>query len=157
MGEKYSVESLPGVAVGLAWTKVGGDILYTASTSKGKGKLTLTGNLGDVMKESATTALSFIKANATKLEIDTDVFDNTDIHIHIPEGAIPKDGPSAGITMLTAIVSALKGKPVKPHPLWRVRSLRGKVFTGCGIKEKIQPPKEVVWRRWCSAGKISAT
>jgi ATP-dependent Lon protease len=102
--EQYTKVDLPGVAVGLAWTKVGGDILFIeASASKGKGKLVLTGNLGDVMKESATTALSYIKAHAASLGIDPDIFEQTDLHIHVPEGAIPKDGPSAGITMLTAI------------------------------------------------------
>jgi ATP-dependent Lon protease len=105
----YMKVDLPGVAVGLAWTKVGGDILFIeASTSKGKGKLVLTGNLGDVMKESATTALSYIKAHAETFGIDPEIFEQTDLHIHVPEGAIPKDGPSAGITMLTAIISALK-------------------------------------------------
>jgi ATP-dependent Lon protease len=98
----YTEVHSSGVAIGLAWTKVGGDILFIESSlSPGKGKVTLTGNLGDVMKESATTALSFIKAHGESLAIDATTFENTDIHIHVPEGAIPKDGPSAGITMLT--------------------------------------------------------
>lgn len=143
IGEKYVNDNIPGVAVGLAWTKVGGDILYIeVSTSKGKGKLTLTGNLGEVMKESATTALSYIKANVHKLDIDIDLFEKTDIHIHIPEGAIPKDGPSAGITMLSAIVSALKSKPLKPHlAMTGEITLRGKVLPVGGIKEKILAAK----------------
>ncbi len=143
IGEKYINENIPGVAVGLAWTKVGGDILYIeVSTSKGKGKLTLTGNLGEVMKESATTALSYIKANVHLLNIDIDLFEKTDIHIHIPEGAIPKDGPSAGITMLSAIVSALKSKPLKPHlAMTGEITLRGKVLPVGGIKEKILAAK----------------
>ncbi len=141
--DKYTKVNVPGVAVGLAYTSVGGDILFIeASKSKGKGRLNLTGNLGDVMKESATTALSFIKAQSEALGIDPEVFDKTDIHIHVPEGAIPKDGPSAGITMLTAITSSLTGKKVKSHlAMTGEITLRGKVLPVGGIKEKILAAK----------------
>lgn len=146
--EKFDKESIfeknpPGVVVGLAWTAVGGDILFVeTSTSKGKGNLQLTGNLGDVMKESASTALSFIKANADKFNIAPDVFENTNIHIHVPEGAIPKDGPSAGITMLTSLVSALTNRKVKPHlAMTGEITLRGKVLPVGGIKEKVLAAK----------------
>ena len=137
-------ENLPaGVAIGLAWTRVGGDILYIeTSISKGKGKMVLTGNLGEVMKESASTALSFIKAHSDELQIDADYFENTDFHIHVPEGAIPKDGPSAGITMLTSICSAIKKKPVKTYlAMTGEITLRGKVLPVGGIKEKILAAK----------------
>lgn len=139
----YTEVHSSGVAIGLAWTKVGGDILFIESSlSPGKGKLTLTGNLGDVMKESATTALSFIKAHGDVLGIDTTTFENTDIHIHVPEGAIPKDGPSAGITMLTALASAFKKKPVKSHlAMTGEITLRGKVLPVGGIKEKVLAAK----------------
>ncbi|MCB0705798.1 MAG: endopeptidase La [Saprospiraceae bacterium] len=141
--DMYLDDVVPGVAVGLAWTRVGGDILFIeASLSPGKGKLTLTGNLGDVMKESATTALSYIKANTELLGIDPKKFDEVDIHIHVPEGAIPKDGPSAGITMLSALVSALSEKPIRPYVAMTGEiTLRGKVLPVGGIKEKILAAK----------------
>jgi len=132
-----------GVAIGLAWTQVGGDILFIeASMSKGKGKLSLTGNLGDVMKESATTALSYIKANAEKLGLADVDFVNHDIHIHVPEGAIPKDGPSAGITMMTALCSMFRGKPVRSRLAMSGEiTLRGRVLPVGGIKEKVLAAK----------------
>ena len=132
-----------GVAVGLAWTSVGGDILFIeASLSKGKGALTLTGNLGDVMKESATTALSFIKAHSEELGIDVEDFEKWNVHVHVPEGATPKDGPSAGITMMSALVSAFTGRPLKPYfAMTGEITLRGKVLPVGGIKEKILAAK----------------
>lgn len=141
--DQYTDHKASGVAVGLAWTSVGGDILFIeASLNKGKGKLILTGNLGDVMKESATTALSYIKANATKLNIDQKMLEENDVHIHVPEGAIPKDGPSAGITMLSALVSIFKNKPIKSHlAMTGEITLRGKVLPVGGIKEKILAAK----------------
>jgi ATP-dependent Lon protease len=141
--DKYQRNKVPGVVIGLAWTSVGGDILFIeVSLSAGKGNLQLTGNLGAVMKESAFTALSFIKAHAGKLDIDPKIFTEKDIHIHVPEGAIPKDGPSAGITMLTALTSALTQKPVKPNlAMTGEITLRGKVLPVGGIKEKILAAK----------------
>lgn len=139
----YENDQIPGVAIGLAWTSVGGDILFIeTSLSKGKGSLTLTGNLGAVMKESATTALTFLKANAEALDLNPSVFEENDIHIHVPEGAIPKDGPSAGITMMTALASAFKKQPIKPHlAMTGEITLRGKVLPVGGIKEKILAAK----------------
>lgn len=139
----YTEQQASGVVVGLAWTAVGGDILFIeASTSKGKGTLTLTGNLGDVMKESASTALSFIKAHPNLIGIKPEDFEHKNIHIHVPEGAIPKDGPSAGITMMTAIASIFTGKPVKAHlAMTGEITLRGKVLPVGGIKEKILAAK----------------
>ena len=139
----YQEKQPAGVAVGLAWTSVGGEILFIeVSLSKGKGKLTLTGNLGDVMKESAYTALSFIKANAEELGVDAKEISETDIHVHVPEGAIPKDGPSAGITMLSALTSAFKQKPLKSHlAMTGEITLRGRVLPVGGIKEKILAAK----------------
>ena len=141
--EMYSETHVPGVAVGLAWTRVGGDILFIeVSLSKGKGKLTLTGNLGDVMKESASTALSYLKAHSESLGLNPEVFEENDIHIHVPEGAIPKDGPSAGITMITALASAFNKRSVKPFlAMTGETTLRGKVLPVGGIKEKILAAK----------------
>ena len=141
--EMYKENGVPGVAVGLAWTSVGGVILFIeTSLSNGTGKLALTGNLGDVMKESATTALSFLKAHAEKLGINPEDFSKRDVHIHVPEGATPKDGPSAGVTMLTALTSAFTGKPVKPFlAMTGEITLRGKVLQVGGIKEKILAAK----------------
>jgi ATP-dependent Lon protease len=139
----YNKSNPPGVAVGLAWTYVGGEILFIeTSLSKGKGGLTLTGNLGNVMKESATTALSFIQAHAKEFGIDETTFENNAFHIHVPEGAVPKDGPSAGITMMTSLVSALTMKKVKPYlAMTGEITLRGQVLPVGGIKEKILAAK----------------
>ena len=129
----------PGVAMGLAWTPVGGSLLFIEATAmKGNKNLTLTGQLGDVMKESATTALSFVRANAKALGIKEDFFDDRDLHIHVPAGAIPKDGPSAGVTMLTALVSLLTGRKVKKNlAMTGEITLRGQVLPVGGIKEKV--------------------
>ncbi len=141
--DRYEQDRSPGVAVGLAWTQVGGDILYIeASCSPGKGKLTLTGNLGDVMKESATTALSFLKAHAAEWGISAEAFHENDVHIHVPAGAIPKDGPSAGITMLSALASAFTGRPVRQGICMTGEiTLRGRVLPVGGIKEKLLAAK----------------
>lgn len=131
--------STPGVAVGLAWTPNGGDILFIEATAmKGGKNLTLTGQLGDVMKESATAALSFIRTNAVSMGIADDYFANHDLHIHVPAGAIPKDGPSAGVTMLTALTSLLTNKPIrKDLAMTGEITLRGQVLPVGGIKEKV--------------------
>jgi ATP-dependent Lon protease len=141
--DSYQRALAPGVGVGLAWTQVGGDILFIeVSLNKGKGMITMTGSLGDVMKESATTALSYIKAHSEELGIDPEQFSQRDIHLHVPQGAIPKDGPSAGITILTALTSAFTGKAIKPFlAMTGEITLRGKVLPVGGIKEKILAAK----------------
>jgi ATP-dependent Lon protease len=139
----YENNHVAGVVTGLAWTAVGGDILFIESAiSKGKGGLSITGNLGKIMKESATIAMEYIKANADMMGLSSFKFDEYNIHIHVPEGATPKDGPSAGITMLTSLVSLFTQKRVKNHlAMTGEITLRGKVLPVGGIKEKILAAK----------------
>ncbi len=142
--EMYKTANMAGVAVGLAWTYVGGDILFieTTTSDNGKGELKLTGNLGNVMKESATTAMTYLQANAKKYGIDPELFTKKNVHIHIPEGATPKDGPSAGITLMTALASSFTGKRVKPYlAMTGEITLRGQVLPVGGIKEKVLAAK----------------
>ncbi len=141
--DMYKVANMAGVAVGLAWTYVGGDILFIeTSLSDGKGELKMTGNLGNVMKESASTAYTWLQVNAKKLNIDPELFNKKNIHIHVPEGAVPKDGPSAGITMMTALASAFTGRRIKPYlAMTGEITLRGQVLPVGGIKEKVLAAK----------------
>jgi ATP-dependent Lon protease len=141
--DNYEGNEYAGVVTGLAWTSAGGEILYIeTSLSAGKGKFNITGNLGDVMKESATIALEYLKAHAADLGLKSDVFEKWDVHIHVPEGAIPKDGPSAGITMATALASAFTQRKVRKHiAMTGEITLRGKVLPVGGIKEKILAAK----------------
>lgn len=142
--EQYEDNSVPGVVTGLAWTQSGGEILFIETAlSKGKGeKLTLTGNLGDVMKESAVIALKFLKSHADYLGLSPEDFDNNDVHIHVPEGAVPKDGPSAGITMITALASAFTGRLVRERlAMTGEITLRGKITPIGGVKEKLLAAK----------------
>lgn len=141
--DEYQGNEFAGVVTGLAWTETGGQILYVeTSLSKGKGNLTLTGNLGDVMKESAVLALEYLKAHASKLELPDGVFDHWNVHIHVPEGAIPKDGPSAGVTMVTSLASAFTQRKVKPNlAMTGEITLRGRIIPVGGVKEKILAAK----------------
>ena len=141
--DKYENNNVAGVVTGLAWTRVGGDILFIESIlSKGKGTLNITGNLGKVMKESATIAMEYIKANADEFGLDPDIFAKYNVHIHVPEGATPKDGPSAGVTMLTSLVSLFTQRKVKKSlAMTGEITLRGKVLPVGGIKEKILAAK----------------
>ena len=141
--DKYQNNDVAGVVTGLAWTPTGGDILFIeTSLTPGKGKLTLTGNLGDVMKESAIIALEYLKAHARELGLDTAIFDKWNVHVHVPQGAIKKDGPSAGITMLTALASAFSQKKVRKYLAMSGEiTLRGQVLPVGGIKEKILAAK----------------
>ena len=141
--DKYETNDVAGVVTGLAWTSVGGDILFIESLlSPGKGTMTITGNLGTVMEESATIALEYIKANTKLLELDSEILSKYNIHLHVPEGATPKDGPSAGIAMLTSLVSLFTQKRVKNNlAMTGEITLRGKVLPVGGIKEKILAAK----------------
>ncbi|MAR99539.1 MAG: endopeptidase La [Flavobacteriales bacterium] len=143
--ERHLNNDIPGVVTGLAWTAVGGDILFVESSkSLGKGKMSITGNLGNVMKESSTIAMQYIKSHAKELGINPDDLNANDVHLHVPEGATPKDGPSAGITMLTALVSLFTGRKVKAKlAMTGEITLRGKVLAVGGIKEKILAAKRV--------------
>ncbi len=162
----YKVANMPGVAVGLAWTYVGGDILFVeTSVSDGKGDMKLTGNLGNVMKESASTALTYLQSNAKKYDIDPDIFNKKTLHIHVPEGAVPKDGPSAGVTMMSSIASAITSKRVKPYlAMTGEITLRGQVLPVGGIKEKVLAAKraglkEIIlcWQNEKDVGEIDST
>jgi ATP-dependent Lon protease len=138
-----------GVAIGLAWTQTGGDILFVESSQmRGKGKVTITGRLGDVMRESALAAVSWLRSNAASVGVDVGTFDKSDFHIHVPAGAIPKDGPSAGVTLTVSLVSLLTGLPV-PADLAMTGeiTLRGKVLPVGGIKEKVIAAKSAGVRR----------
>ena len=141
--DRFLDNSIPGVVTGLAWTSVGGDILFIESSlSKGKGQLSITGNIGKIMKESATLSLEFLKANSKLYNIDSKLFPETNVHIHVPEGATPKDGPSAGITMFTSLVSAFTKRLVKDKiAMTGEITLRGKVLPVGGIKEKLLAAK----------------
>ena len=141
--DRLNDNSVAGIVTGLAWTHVGGDILFIESSlSKGKGKLTVTGNLGNVMKESVTIAMEYLKANAEKYSLSSDVFEKWNVHVHVPEGATPKDGPSAGITMYTSLVSSFTQRKVKEKiAMTGELTLRGKVLPVGGIKEKILAAK----------------
>ncbi len=143
LNEEYEIKDMVGVVTGLAWTQVGGDILYIESIlTPGKGKLSLTGNLGDVMKESATIAHEWVMAHHKELGINPEMFEKNDLNIHVPEGAVPKDGPSAGITMITSIVSTYTGRKVKERiAMTGETSLRGRVLPIGGVKEKILAAK----------------
>lgn len=142
---KYQQTTIPGVSVGLAWTAAGGEILFIESVlNKGKGRINLSGHLGDVMKESAMTALSYLKANEQYLDMPQDIFENYDLHIHVPAGAVPKDGPSAGITLFTSLASLYTQKKVKDKlAMTGEITLRGQVLPVGGIKEKILAAKRV--------------
>lgn len=140
---RYEGNDYPGVVTGLAWTNIGGDILFIESSlSKGKGELSITGNLGEIMKESATIALQYIKAHYEEFGVDPKMFEEYNVHIHVPEGAVPKDGPSAGVTMLTSLVSSYTNKKLRPYiAMTGEITLRGKVLPVGGIKEKILAAK----------------
>jgi ATP-dependent Lon protease len=130
---------MPGVAIGLSWTAAGGEVLYIEATQMwGQKGLNLTGQLGDVMKESAQAALSWVRSHARPLGIEESFFERVDLHLHVPEGAIPKDGPSAGITLVTALTSLLTGRPVRPRvAMTGEMTLSGRVLPVGGIKEKV--------------------
>jgi ATP-dependent Lon protease len=141
--ESYAEEDTAGVVTGLAWTSVGGEILYVESVlSRGRGKMTLSGQLGNVMKESATAALTYLKAHSIDYDIDYRTFDQFDLHIHVPAGAVPKDGPSAGITMLTSLASVFTQRKIRPRlAMTGEITLRGKVLPVGGIQEKVLAAK----------------
>ncbi|WP_185855810.1 endopeptidase La [Blattabacterium cuenoti] len=141
--DRYEGNNVTGVVTGLAWTNFGGDILYIESSlSKGKGNLSITGNLGEIMKESATIALQYIKSHYEEFHIDPKMFEEKNVHVHVPEGSVPKDGPSAGITMLTSLVSSYTKRKLRPHlAMTGEITLRGKVLPVGGIKEKILAAK----------------